>query len=94
MGMKFIGYTVGLECNGNNLIGVLVKAEFNRLPSGDVVISAVSGRNGAAVRAANKTISAAEFDDRPRDPYDDVIEARWALNKIGFSLMSEDAAPR
>ena len=90
MSKTFISYAVGLECNGNNLVGVLVKAEYNRLSSGDVEIRAVSGRNGAPIRCRHVVLSAAEFDDRPRDPYDSIVEARWALNALGFTLMSED----
>jgi len=88
---KFLGYTIGLECNRGDVVGKMVKAEYTRLQSGSVRVQAVNGRNLGAL-PGTKTIAADVFSDRPTDPYDSATEARWALALCGWDLMSESAA--
>ncbi len=90
---KFIGYTNGLDCNGHGNVGKLVKVEYTRLNSGDVRLSAVSGRNLAALGHCS-TVTAEQFDNRPGagEVGGNVAEARWALGIIGYTPMSEDVA--
>lgn len=86
---KFIGYTVGLECNGYTQIGKLVQVEYSRLSDESVLLQTVSARNLGKL-VGSKVISADEFADRPSDPYDNIDEARWALNLCGWSLMGDE----
>ena len=86
---KFIGYTLGLECNGHGRAGKMVKVEYSRNEDGTVVLAAVSGNNLASLNQ-RKTITAGEFEARPTDAYSGISEARWALGKLGYSLMSDD----
>ena len=86
---KFIGYTVGLECNKGEQVGKLVKVEYSRNSDHTVSLSAVSGRNHAKLPGA-AVISAEQYEDRPSDPYDNIAEARWALAKVGYTLMADD----
>lgn len=86
----FIGSTVGLECNGFDRVGKMIKVEYTRNPDRTVTLSAVSGRNGCKTNGG-VTLSADQFSNRPSDPYDNIKEARWALNLVGWSLMSDDA---
>lgn len=85
---KFVGYTAGLECDGHGIVGKLVKVEYSRLSDGRIKLQATSGRDLSAV-AGSKVITQAEFEDRPSDPYDTILEARWALQLCGWTLMSE-----
>lgn len=86
---KFIGYTVGLECNGWGQVGKMVKVEYSRLPSGEVSLQATNGRNLSRQRGM-KTLPAEAFSDRPTD--DDIAEALWALRLCGWAPMGEAEA--
>lgn len=88
--MSFIGYTVGLEANRAGVLGKMVKVEYSRNQDGGIKLTAVSGRDLSKM-VGHAIISANEFADRPQDDYDSVVEARWALEKCGWSLMSSDA---
>lgn len=88
MAAKFIGYCVGLRAlrrDSSRLPGI-VKVEFSRTLSGSVKLQAVSGRSLAAIPGATVTISDDEYRDRPAEPYNQVPEAEWALNKVGFLI--------
>ena len=87
---KFIGCTVGLECNNGGLVGKMVRVEYSRASDGSVSLHAVNGRTGRALPGQKVVLSAEAFSDRPADPYDDIKEARWALNLVGWQLMAED----
>ncbi len=81
---EFIGYTIGLECWINNRLK-MVKCEYTRAGDG-VRIHAVSGHSlGRFDGGHSKVISKEEFRNRPDDPYDDIVEAIWALEQIGLS---------
>lgn len=87
----FIKNTIGLDCNGHGMSGKLVHIEYVRNEDGTVTLNSVSARNLSRIdRVPSITISAEAFSDRPRDPYDSVIEARWALSRCGWTLMAED----
>ena len=88
---KFIGYTIGLEANRNSQIGKMVKVSFERDENGFIRLKAVSGRNLEAMKG-HATVSAEQFQERPQDAYDGSVEARWALNQCGWTLMTDDAA--
>ena len=84
----FIGYTTGLNCNTAKKRGILAKVEFQRNKDSSVSLIPVSGRNLEKI-GAPVTVSAETFRDRPHDTYRDVIEARWALNLVGFDIAGD-----
>ncbi len=86
---KFIGCTIGLECNKGNQIGKSVKIDYSQNDDGTINLQPVSARNLSAM-GKSQNISAAEFERRPQDAYNEVHEARWALNMCGWTLMSDD----
>ncbi len=89
MKTKFIGYTVGLNAIHENLKKyMLLKAEFARLPNGDVQLTCVSARNLERIRSiATRTISAEEFSDRPSE---NIGEAHWAFRILGVDSYGMD----
>lgn len=81
---NFIGYTVGLECWINGEVK-MVKCEYSRT-GGGVMIHAVSGNNmGRFGGGHSKKISQEAFETRLTDPYNDTVEAIWALKQIGLT---------
>lgn len=84
----FIGFTIGLNCNGHGKTGKLLQTEFNRLDDGRVKLTAVSAHNGASLKIST-VVSAQQYENRPFDPYDNVTEARWAMAQLGFTLAGE-----
>ncbi|GLR55209.1 hypothetical protein KYK30_31465 [Shinella yambaruensis] len=81
---EFIGGTIALECwvNGKGLVST--KVEFWSDEKG-IKLQAVSGKNLAEFPPMfSARISAEEFEDRPRDIYDDTVVAIWALAKVGL----------
>ena len=87
---EFLGCTIGLECNYHEMRGKLVCAEYLRNPDQTVTLMAASGRTGRQMPGWNVTLTAEQYENRPTDPYNNVPEARWALNLLGWSLMSDD----
>lgn len=83
---KFLGYTVGLECNKDDQVGKSVMVEFSQADDGRVSLTPVSARNMGRV-GATCTIAADKFSGRPSDK---IAEARWALGLCGWTLMSDD----
>jgi len=82
---NFIKYTIGLECWAGKRLS-LVKVECSHLPNNLVELQAVSGHNLASLPKQYSTaITSAEWEDRPFDPYDDTVEAIWALKKLGLA---------
>ena len=86
---EFIGYTIGLEANRGKVIGKMVKVEYTRLNSDSVQLKAVSGRDLSSMQG-KAVITQMQFENRPQDAYNQVSEARWALDHCGWSLMSDD----
>lgn len=84
----FIGYTIGLNCNGHGMTGKLLQAEFNRLDDGRIKLTAVSARNGAALNFST-VVSAEQYENRPDRRLDNVDEARWAMGLLGFTLAGD-----
>ena len=82
----FISYTIGLVVTGSAVRKpTLAKVEYNTHKDG-VKLNLVSGSNlGKIHKAGTVVVSQEEFDDRPRDPYNDTVEAQWAFNKLGVS---------
>lgn len=86
---KFIGYTIGLECNGHGQVGKLVKIEISATSNDTIKLSAVSGHNLGKINRS-VTIDRVEFESRPRAGT--VEEAIWALAKCGYTPMALDEA--
>lgn len=82
---KFIGYTVGLDATSKTGKSVLAKVGYYSMPDGTVKLVPASGRNLSEITNGVK-IPKAEFDARPRDPYNDTREAVWALERCGFTV--------
>lgn len=86
---KFIGYTVGLECNGFDRVGVMAKVEYSRNADGSVSLQAVSGRSLGKLKSKLAFVTAEQYEDRSSDS---IEEARWALAQVGYTLMADDCA--
>lgn len=87
--MEFIGYTIGLEATANTGMykqGRMVKVEYTKIGNDMVRLSAVSGNNLSKIKGS-AVITQEQFDERPQDAYNDVSEAKWALEKCGWFLI-------
>ena len=85
---KFLNYTLGLMAAHSSKpqgAPLLVRVAYYALPAGDIRLQAESGHNLSAIPHA-KTITRDVFDNRATDTYDGVVEARWALAELGFSI--------
>ena len=83
---KFIGYTVGLECNGHDMMAQMVKVEYIRQADESVTLQAINGRNLSTLKGTAR-VTAENFSNRPDG---DVEQARWALKHCSWSLMADD----
>ena len=53
----------------------------------DEILMRVENRSSEPLKCFSSiTLSESEYCERPQDPYDDVVEARWAFNKFGLSI--------
>lgn len=88
---KFIGYTVGLDCNGHGQVGKLMMVMFSRLDDGRVKLTACSARNLSETEHT-ASVSAEQYEDRPGSDEvgGEIKTARWALSLCGYSLMADD----
>lgn len=87
--IEFIGGTAGLNCSVNGR-ATLTRVEYSRAGK-KIALQAVSGHSLAALHGVSVAkISQEEFGDRPRDPYNDLVEARWAFNKLGLTIGTEE----
>lgn len=84
--IKFIESTVGLTCchETREIRPKLLRVEFYQLPCGNIKLQVVSGHNLAPLRGDHTTITAEEYENAPRNPYDDCELAVWALRKCGW----------
>ena len=87
--MKFLGYTIGLECNGHGRVGVLTKIEIHEDGDELIRLQPVSGRNLAPM-PGEKLISRAKYDQLPRDPLNDAKRAIALMELCGFTPMALD----
>lgn len=79
---EFIGYTAGLNCRIGERV-IMTKIEYSRTGSG-VRLQAVSGNNLARFSDRYSTvISEEQYAERPLDPFDSLVEAKWALASVG-----------
>jgi len=85
---EYIRSTIGLQSSHDDLKRpTLIRAEFYRNNDDSVTIKAVSGHNLSPIRSIkNVTISADEYNNSPDDPYDDSVEALWALRKLNCNI--------
>lgn len=85
---EFLGYTIGLRAISERLSRpVQSKVEFNRMTDGTVRLSAVSGNTGGDIRSITPVfITAAQWEDRPYDPYDRAGLAIWAMDLLGLQV--------
>lgn len=84
MANVFMNYTTGLLASKNGE-AMLVKVEYSKNKDGGVTLQVVSGRN-LEKTSGKKALSRQEFDDRPTDPYDSIVEAKWALAQCGWTI--------
>ena len=70
--MKFLGYTVGLTCNGHGAVSRLIKIEFQQLKDGRVRLQAVSGRTLGQMQGF-AILEEVEFEDLPPDSIERAI---------------------
>lgn len=65
--------------------GIMVSIAAYEMMDGTVDLQAFNHR-GLHDIGPIVSISRDEFEDAPRDPYDDLAYARWALGRCGWSL--------
>lgn len=86
---EFIGSTVGLMATGHGRT-MLVRIQYWRESADTIALKSVSGKNlGQIDRAGSKRITLDEYKNRPYDPYNNIIEARWAFSLCGWSIDDE-----
>lgn len=85
MAEKFIGYTVGLVCNGHGRWGKCVKIEINAQDDA-IKLSAVSGRNLAKM-PGESFVSRDWFDQLHGD---NVERAIACMKEVGYTPMALD----
>lgn len=70
---------------------LLIKIEAYRNADGSVTLKSISGHTlGDIPQAGHVQLSAEEWEGRPSDPYDDLMQTKWALEKCGWSWSAED----
>ena len=79
--------TVGLNCSGHGRGSALVSVAMEIYSSEpDVVyLLPTSGYSGSPYGSPLR-ITLEEWENRPHDPYDSIVEARWALGLLGYSI--------
>jgi len=64
---------------------VTICAEIDE--AGNVEMHAASGHNLAVIKQLGKIkLTAEKWDDRPRDPYDDIKFTKWAFEQFGLKI--------
>lgn len=81
-------YTTGLMASGHGM-RKLVKIEAEIYDSGVSLRSVSANTLGRIAGAGTVRLSAEEWADRSTDPYDSVVEARWALERCGWEICAE-----
>lgn len=94
--MEFIKYTIGLECwietrgAARNEKLVSVKVEFEQ-DGNEVQGQLISARTLGPIEGySHAKMTADAWSDRPQDPYDDSVEAVWALGLFGITPAAID----
>ncbi len=83
-------YSNGLRATIANGAPTLVSIQAE-IGETHVKLVSVSARNLDTIRRAKVvTIPRAEWNDRPRDAYDSLVESRWMLNRCGWSIAGDD----
>lgn len=90
MKSKFIGYSIGLECNGHGRVGKLIKVEISALANDQIRLQAVSGHNLAKTDGF-RLITREKYEALPCDVYDKAVFAIAALHLCGWTPMALDA---
>jgi hypothetical protein len=89
--MKFLGYTMSLECNGHGQIASLVKIEFQRLKDGRVRLQPVSGHNlGKQVGWA--VLREVEYEDLPTEGLERAIHCMRLCGWVPSAIASKKGA--
>jgi len=83
---KFLEYTSSLRCKGYGLVWKVVKVAITELVDGRVKLEVVSGLDskrvvGCAIVSPSEYFSA---------PIVNVEKAKWALDKCGWTVMTDD----
>ena len=86
-GGEYFDSTVGLKCEKDGK-AALIRVEYFRLSSGMVVLQPVSGRT-LVPTGDPVAVSRIEFNDRPQDIFNDIVEAIWAMEKCGFTACKD-----
>lgn len=82
---EYLGCTVGLNCRVKGRL-TLTHVEYSRVGK-KIALRAFSARGLAALPGVSVVnVTQDEFDDRPRDPYNSLVEAEWAFGKLGLSI--------
>lgn len=88
--MSAYHYSNGLRATIGHGAPTLVSIQAEIMES-NVKLTSVSARNLDTIRRAKVvTIARDEWDDRPRDAYDYLVESRWMLNRCGWSIAGDE----
>jgi hypothetical protein len=90
-GGEYFDSTVGLKCEKGGKASI-IRVEYFRLADGSVALQPVSGRT-LVPTGAPVAVSRTDFNARPQDIFNFVIEARWAMEKCGYELCSPMDSP-
>lgn len=76
----FIGLTVGLMVSQTP-----TRVEYSRMRDGAVKMTAINAETLSKIRSVrSRVVTANEFENRTRDPYDSTAEALWAFDMLGI----------
>lgn len=83
---KFIGYTIGLTAvaPGQDR-SALYKVGYYEKADGKVLLELTSGHDLSSA-GQRRIVDREVFEARPVDPYDSVVEARWAFKQLGIEV--------
>lgn len=89
--MKFLGYTLGLECNGHGQVAALIKIEFQQLKDGRVRLQPVSGRN-LGKQSGWTVLREVEYEDLPTEPTERAIHCMQLCGWVPSAIANKKGA--
>ncbi|WEE79447.1 hypothetical protein LZ683_08840 [Comamonas testosteroni] len=87
--MNFLGYTLGLSCNGHGQVNRLIKIEFQQLKNGRVRLQPVSGHT-LGKQSGWAIIREVEYEDLPSEGLDRAIHCMRLCGWIPSALDSSE----
>lgn len=81
----FLSSTIGLMASHENLNRpMLIRVEFYEVGN-SVKVKAVNGNSLSVIKSIRQVLIPREqYSNRDHDPYNDIVECRWAFNLLGI----------